>query len=167
MLSKRLHVIALLLLVIGLGGLQAQSVYVNKNNGTPEGYALKRIQSMHFESGKLKVNRTDATTDQYALRDVRNLVFIEETLGMDEFKTVSENLISLYPNPVRQTLHLDLSNVEEGNISIFNMQGQLLHTQEVSHQPTLTVEVGHLPKGVYFCRYNHVEKTETIKFIKE
>ncbi len=167
MLNKKLQLIALLLLVIGLGGLHAQSVYVNETNGGTTGYALKRVQSMHFDGGNLYVTKTNGNMHEYALSELRHLTFTEETLAMEEALTASKKLIALYPNPVSNTLHIDLTNVEDGSISIFNMQGQLLQTQKVSNQSALTLEVAHLPKGVYFCRYNHLEETQTIKFIKE
>ncbi len=167
MLNKKLQLIALLLLGIGLSGLHAQSIYVNENNGTSTGYALKRVQSMHFDAGSLHVIKTDGSMYEYALNELRHLTFTEQTLAIEEAQTASKKLIALYPNPVSHSLHIDLTNVEEGNISIFNMQGQLLQTQKVSNQSALILEVAHLPKGVYFCRYNHLEETQTIKFIKE
>ncbi len=167
MLNKRLQLVALLLLGIGLGGLQAQSVYVNENNGTQTGYALKKVKSMRFDSGTLKVAVLGEGIDDYAFNGLRNLTFTEETVGIDEYNKSSENLISLYPNPVSQTLHIDLPNTANGYISIFNTQGQLLQSQKIGNQSSLKLDVQHLPKGVYFCRYDNLEKTQTIKFVKE
>ncbi len=167
MLSIRLHLIGLVLLMVSFAGLQAQSVYVNGSDGTETGYALKKIRSIHFDSNNLKVTKDDKSIDEYALQGLRHLTFTEETVGVDEISTSFVHSISLFPNPVRETLNVDLSSVKSGNISIFNTQGQLLQTQKTGNQSFITLEVGHLPKGTYFFHYNNLEKTETIKFVKE
>ncbi len=167
MLNKRLQLVALLLLVIGFGGLQAQSVYINENNGAQTGYALKKLKSVSFDSVTLKITKDDQLVETYALDDLRNLTFTEETVGIDDYKIQSESLVSIYPNPVSQDLYIDLSKIKRGYVEILNMQGQLLQSQKIGKQSLLRLDVRHLPKGVYFCRCNDLEKTEIVKFIKE
>ncbi len=165
--KNRRLLFTLLLLIVGGGVLQAQSLFVNDNNGNQTGYALKNIQRMQFVSGNLEILPSNGDSmEEYALQDIRNLTFSSETIGINDDLSLSNQLIHLYPNPVAHTLHIDLSNVKTGgSIQIFNMTGQLLQTQKVGEdQCTLNVE--HLPKGVYFCHYNHLKQTEIVKFIK-
>lgn len=52
---KRLKLSAVLLLGLGLTGLQAQTMYVKESSGTQTAYTLSNIQKMSFSSGNLTV----------------------------------------------------------------------------------------------------------------
>ncbi len=164
--NRKLQLTTLFLLAIGLGSLHAQSVFVNKYNGEPEGYALNKIQKMCFANGKLTVKETNNNINEYMLSDVSKLTFTVETLGIEDENHMA-HLLSLHPNPVSNTLTINLANVEDGQINIFNTEGKLMMSQEVSSQSTVKLDVTHLPKGVYFCRYGNNTKVETIKLIKQ
>ncbi|PID95316.1 MAG: hypothetical protein CSA95_00330 [Bacteroidetes bacterium] len=165
--SRRFIPIATLLLIVGLGSLHAQSIYVNESDGTETGYALKRIQRMDFTSGSLTITKSDGHTDPYELNSLRHLTFTSETVNTNEVMASVETSISLYPNPVTHTLHLNLENAERGTICIFDLDGRLLHTQQTDGKPSLTLRVDQLRQGVYLCRYGNSKETKTIKFIKK
>jgi len=72
---KRLKLSAVLLLVLGLTGLQAQTMYVKESSGTQAAYTLSNIQKMSFSSGNLTVTKTDNSSGVYALSGLQHLSF--------------------------------------------------------------------------------------------
>ncbi len=165
---KKLHLCAVLLLVLGLGSLQAQSVYVNSNNGSVSGYALKNIQSIHFSSGDMHVVQADNDTDDFDLSDLRHLTFTEETISVDEHLADEDHFISIYPNPVEDVLSISNKLIsEDGTIRIYTIGGELILTQKIGKQPLLTIDVSDFAEGAYLCKYSNANRTETIKFIKQ
>src|SRR5690554_5092155 len=82
---KRLKLSAVLLLGLGLTGLQAQTMYVKESSGTQTAYALSNIQKMSFSSGNLTVTKTDNNRPQkymfegqsgglYSNRSIQNIL---------------------------------------------------------------------------------------------
>jgi hypothetical protein len=81
-------------------------------------------------------------------------------LSVDEFSGLQA---VLYPNPVKDQLYIDI-NLDDLNIEIFNLSGQLLlKTNEK------TIELFHLKAGVYFLNINSgtLNTSKVYKFIKE
>jgi hypothetical protein len=81
-------------------------------------------------------------------------------LSVDEFSGLQA---VLYPNPVKDQLYIDI-NLDDLNIEIFNLSGQLLlKTNEK------TIELSHLKAGVYFLNINSgtLNTSKVYKFIKE
>lgn len=72
---KKLKLSVVLMLGLGLTGLQAQTMYVNESSGTQTAYALSNIQKMSFSSGNLTVTKTDNSSGVFALSDLRYLSF--------------------------------------------------------------------------------------------
>ena len=70
-----LKISAVILLGLGLTGLQAQTMYVNESSGTQTAYTLSNIQKMSFSSGNLTVTKTDNSSGVYALINLRYLNF--------------------------------------------------------------------------------------------
>lgn len=64
-----------------------------------------------------------------------------------------ENLL-MYPNPAISVLNIEFpgSLNEPGLLSLFNTQGRMAQQVEISTGETSTINIGHLPAGIYFCR---------------
>jgi hypothetical protein len=165
---KRLKLSALLLLVIGLTGLQAQTMYVKENNGTQTAYVLSNIQKMSFSSGNLTVTKTGNTSIVYALNNLSYLNFTDFSTKIEEPFSFQKQMLSVYPNPVTYVLNIDLTGTvqEEGTLTLFNFEGKAVLNRQVSHAGVLSLNIGHLPKGLYLCRYANVTETRTVKIIK-
>jgi hypothetical protein len=72
--------------------------------------------------------------------------------------------ISFYPNPANNTIYIrgDIQNIS--NVSIYNLNNQLLHQQ--NHTNSINIE--NLPPNIYFIKFiTHVGSTNVEKFIKE
>jgi len=78
---------------------------------------------------------------------------------------------NIYPNPVSNTLNIDLFANENDNteIQILNTAGQVVYstTQTLNNgQNNLSFDVNSLTKGVYFIKINGSNTYETKKFVK-
>lgn len=97
---------------------------------------------------------------------------IEDLIEEDLLKFSEEDVISYYPNPVREELYLTWQ-ITEGNyvasIQVFSMAGQLLKqysaTSKINNQ---NIPFQDYPSGIYavLLNYNNGEE-KTIKIIKQ
>ena len=82
---------------------------------------------------------------------------------------ISKNKFQLYPNPVKDKLHLS-SKTETNNLKIktYTIAGKLLSTQNITLAKQASVDVSSLSNGIYFL---HIEdgtrNIEVKKFIKK
>ncbi|RFC55731.1 M43 family zinc metalloprotease [Brumimicrobium aurantiacum] len=73
---------------------------------------------------------------------------------------------SIYPNPTRSTLHVEIDNGQIEKVEVFNTQGQVLLTDEGGNQ-FVKLNVEGLNNGVYFVKVNNNAGITTVqKFIK-
>jgi hypothetical protein len=166
---KKLKLSAILLLGIGLTGLQAQTLYVKESSGIQTPYSLSDVQKMTFSGGNLTIQKTDNATGVYALSGLRYLNFIDLSTSITEqlLRLRNANLIA-YPNPVNDLLNIDLTGVEsEGTISVLTLEGKLLHEQKYNGANTVTLNLSQLPQGIYLCRYVSKTEIKVVKIIKQ
>jgi hypothetical protein len=170
--QKNLNLIAVLLLVTGLTGLQAQGkLYVKEKSGTQTSYAFNSIRKLTFSSGNMIVTKTDDNTSSYGLSDIRYLSFRDiitdvKPVGIDEI-----SITSLYPNPVIDQLNISYESPDAKNvqIEIIDVQGRVLLNQTISSQNGTNlakITVANLAGGLYICRLLNGSNPETIKFLK-
>ncbi|MEM5563461.1 immunoglobulin-like domain-containing protein [Psychroserpens sp. AS72] len=79
--------------------------------------------------------------------------------------TISDNqnqYFNIHPNPVKQTLNIDLVGYEAQSFEIKNMLGQTV----MKGRYTSTIDVSKFDDGVYILQLNIGEKTKTQRFIK-
>ena len=167
--KKRLKLSAVLLLGLGLTGLQAQTMYVKESGGTQTAYPLSNIQKMSFSSGNFIVTKTDNSSGVYALVDLRYLNFSDGSIGLQEDLSVQSKMLKVYPNPVGDILNINLTGKSEteGTLSILNFEGKTLVTRKVSNEGVLSLDISHLPTGIYLCRYSNATEIKTVKIIKQ
>lgn len=166
---KRLKLSAVLMLVLGLTGLQAQTMYVKEKNSTQTAYALSNIRKMTFSGGNVTIQKTDNSTGVYGLSGVRYLNFTDLTTGIVEptMRLGNANLIT-YPNPITDLLTIDLTGViGVGTISILTLEGKVLQTQNINGSSLVTLKLNHLSQGIYLCRYSTAAEIKTVKIIKK
>ncbi len=167
---KRLTTAKALLFVSGLiAGLNAQEMYVKESIGTTTIYSLSNIQKMYFSSGNVNIAKTDGSNKAYQLKHLQYLSFKDNSTGIDEVEDRSEQRLSVYPNPVTNVLSVDLPGIisPNGMINIINIDGKVIKSREVTGTGIISLDVGHLPKGIYLCRYINGKEIKTIKFIKQ
>ena len=166
---KRLKLSAVLLLGLGLTGLQAQTMYVKESSGTQTAYPLSNIQKMSFSSGNLTVTKTDNSSGVFALSDLRYLNFSDITTDLQEALSVKSQQLKVYPNPVGDILNINLTGMSEteGTLSILNFEGKTVLSRQVNNEVVLSLDISHLPTGIYLCRYSNATEIKTVKIIKQ
>ena len=102
---------------------------------------------------------------QETYKEVSNL---EET---DMQKFFPEDVISYYPNPVKEELFLKWELIDENKVSsidVITLNGQLLRTiKENLNQNSLNISFQEYPTGVYFISLNYTNGDQkNIKIIK-
>jgi septum formation inhibitor-activating ATPase MinD len=124
---------------------------------------------MSFSSGNLTVTKTDNTNGVYALNNLMFLNFTDLSTNVEEPLSVQKQMLSVYPNPVTNVLNIDITGTvqEEGTLIIFNFEGKPVLNRQVSHAGVLSLDISHLPKGLYLCRYANMTETRTVKIIKQ
>ncbi|MCZ4317843.1 T9SS type A sorting domain-containing protein [Aequorivita viscosa] len=93
-------------------------------------------------------------------------IYGNELLSTDDF-TASQ--FSIHPNPAKNELFLTSKNTTENlKIKIFNIEGKLLSTQNITLQDQKAIEVSQLVSGIYFLNIEDENGNTTIKkFVKE
>ncbi|MBN2892014.1 MAG: choice-of-anchor J domain-containing protein [Bacteroidales bacterium] len=99
---------------------------------------------------KYTSNTTESTT--WELDDIT-------ISGVTSTKEATQSKISVYPNPVVNTLYI----TENANVTVYNITGAEL----MSATNTNTIDVSNLETGVYFVQIATVEGTTTQKIIKK
>jgi len=74
---------------------------------------------------------------------------IEELLSVDENKT---NTLTAYPSPFTTTLNLSFNQLTNGTLSIFDVDGKLIHSETMQNTNSLKVNTSVFTKGVYFYK---------------
>jgi photosystem II stability/assembly factor-like uncharacterized protein len=85
---------------------------------------------------------------------------------VEQFSLSSD--FSVFPNPVSNTITVEISdlNQSEVDVTVFNMQGQLLIEQTISQART-EIDVSSIARGVYYIRVEDKDRTGVRKFIRE
>ncbi|AFL80825.1 hypothetical protein Aeqsu_1332 [Aequorivita sublithincola DSM 14238] len=83
--------------------------------------------------------------------------------------TFSNNLFSIFPNPVKNELTINSNQVTgKLNIKIFNIEGKLLSTQSLDIEKQTSIAISSLSNGIYFLNIeDEMGNTTVKKFIKE
>jgi hypothetical protein len=166
--NKLLILSIFLFIMLGLTKLQAQNMYVKESNNTQTTYALNNIRKLTFSSGNLTVQKNDNSTNEYALNSLRYLNFVDLTTNINEQPAQLNNNLFIYPNPIKDILNIDLTNTKsDGSISILSLNGKVLHSEKVINNTIITINLNHLPQGIYLCRYSSALEIKTVKIIKQ
>jgi uncharacterized delta-60 repeat protein len=84
----------------------------------------------------------------------------ESSLSIENF--TNSNIVSLYPNPVKDILNIDILDNTISSIKVYDLQGKL-----ILEDTNTTINVNHLSNGIYIVKVVTEEGEFTKKFIKE
>jgi hypothetical protein len=95
-----------------------------------------------------------------------------EALVDEDLEKFSENeMISYYPNPVKEELYLKWELTENNSITsiqVFSITGQILNTYQVANNNTQNILFQSYPSGIYLILLNYKSGDQkTIKIIKQ
>ena len=92
----------------------------------------------------------------------QNCTFVDVT----SVKEVGEKIdLLVYPNPATTSITLTLQK-GEGKATIYNMLGEILLTTKIIQLQT-EIDIGNLPKGLYFVEVESYKGIMRKKFVKE
>ncbi len=146
--------------------------------------------SLTFEQCTSKAFETEAPYMTYNFNDGRcickdstatltvstelSTAFVNECAG-GELSTSTNDLspdeagIKVFPNPTQAKVNLIVSNTrfaETGEVSVYNLMGELLQTSTISGQQT-SIDLSAYPAGIYLVRTNISGVRSTSKVIKK
>jgi len=158
---KRLKLSAVLLLGLGLTGLQAQTS-VNATDGDVSSSG----GSVSYSVGQV-VYTTHAGTSGSVAEGVQQPYEISVVTGLEETKGINLS-VSAYPNPTTDYLTLEVKDVELLNLhfQLYDMNGKLLQNEKITGNQTSIVMSNLLP-ATYFVKVIQGNKeVKTFKIIK-
>ena len=133
---------------------------------------ITNAQKIRFEydSAGNQVLRTWCPTcpSRTANQPVKEIAKLDQS---DLQKFFSDDVISYYPNPVKEELYLKWDLVNDNNVSsidVFSLNGQVLKSiKENLSQNSLLISFQEYPIGVYFLNLNYTNgEQKSIKIIK-
>ena len=158
--QKRLKLSALLLLGLGLTGLQAQeSINTTGGNATGDG------GSASYSIGQM-VYTTTTGDDGSVAQGVQQAFEIYE-LGVEGFEEINLS-VTVYPNPTADYLTLEVKELDPSTLTfqMFDLQGKLLQNQKILNNRT-NIVMSSLPVSTYFVKVSQGNKeVKTFRIIK-
>jgi hypothetical protein len=159
---KKLKLIAVLLLGLGLTGLQAQTS-VNATGGNASGSG----GSLSYSVGQV-VYTTNTGTNGSVAQGVQQPFEISEVTAIEEAKGINL-LVSAYPNPTTNNLTLSTGEFDISNLSfqLYDMNGKLLQNEKITCNQT-SIGMSNLVPATYFVKViqgrKEVKKFKIIKY---
>jgi hypothetical protein len=159
---KRLKLSAVLLLGLGLTGLQAQEAIP-----TSSGEASGSGGSASFSVGQV-FSKTNTGTNGSVAEGVQQPYEISVVSGIEDAKDISL-ICSVYPNPTKDFLTLKVENypLDELRYHIYDIQGKLLESKIVTADQT-GIEMDKFTPATYLLKviHNNIE-VKTFRIIKK
>lgn len=86
-----------------------------------------------------------------------------QNINQDE--TITDNKISLYPNPANETVSIKIdSEIKSNDISLFDSQGRLI-LEFLNQRNELSIDLTGYRKGIYFVKVKNVEMSSVKKLV--
>jgi subtilisin family serine protease len=128
---------------------------------------LQHSDSMRISSGgSINFHKADSILNIITNRTICTpsiTINVEQIEGLEDY-------VRVYPNPVSDNLIVELDytlNAERINLSLYGVQGQLLHYQELpTGTTTANIPMKELPGGIYFMQLQLDNKQYSTKVIK-
>jgi hypothetical protein len=79
----------------------------------------------------------------------------------------NNRLFKLFPNPTRETLHIEFANQNDALITIYDLMGSVMLHEKTSAARTHSINLTSFTKGLYFISVTQNEKTEISKIMIE
>ena len=158
---KRLKLSAVLLLGLGLTGLQAQTS-VNATGGSASGSG----GTLSYSVGQV-VYTTNAGTSGSVVQGVQQPYEISVVTAIEEAKGINLS-VTTYPNPTTDFLQLTVESEKLKDLSyqLFDMNGKLLQNEKITSNQT-SIVMSNLVPATYFIKVIQGNKeVKTFKIIK-
>jgi hypothetical protein len=158
---KKLKLSAVLLLGLGLTGLQAQTS-VNATGGDASGSG----GTVSYSVGQV-VYTTNSGTNGSVAQGVQQPYEISVVTGLEEAKGINLS-VTAYPNPTTDYLQLKVESEKLKDLSfqLYDMNGKLLQSEKITGNQT-SIAMSSLVPATYFVKVIQGNKeVKTFKIIK-
>ena len=159
---KKLKLSAVLLLGLGLTGLQAQTS-INATGGNASGSG----GSASYSVGQV-VYTTNTGTNGSVAQGVQQPFEISVVTAIEEAKGINLS-VSAYPNPTTDYLTLEVKEYELSNLhfQLYDMSGKLLQNEKITSNQA-SIVMSNLVPATYFVKVTESNKeVKTFKIIKK
>jgi hypothetical protein len=158
---KRLKLSAVLLLGLGLTGLQAQES-VNATGGDASGIG----GSASYSVGQV-VYTNNTGTNGSVEQGVQKAFEISVVTGLEEAKGINLS-VSAYPNPTTDYLTLSIGEFDISNLSyqLYDMNGKLLQNKKITGNQTSIIMSNLVPANYFVKVIQGNKEVKTFKIIK-
>jgi len=159
---KKLKLSAVLLLGLGLTGLQAQTS-INATGGNASGSG----GSSSYSVGQVAY-QTHTGTNGSVAQGVQQPFEISVVTAIEEAKGINLS-VSAYPNPTTDYLTLEVKEYELSNLhfQLYDMSGKLLQNEKITGNQT-SIVMSNLVPATYFVKVTESNKeVKTFKIIKK
>jgi len=142
-------------------GIQAQNLFLRAKDGTITTKELGTVQRITFLNNNLLVSYQSGPVEAYPLSSLSVLSFKSAITGVDQPSLSGTRIMKIYPNPVKDMIHLVSAPDTEFTASIYRMNGVLVLSTRIN-STSKSINVSYLPGGLYLLMVND----QTFKFIK-
>jgi hypothetical protein len=128
----------------------------------PAGTYTVNLKTYRTNSQTVCINKIDST----AIIDTSFTV--SSNVGINK-NIAAENFVSVYPNPVKDKLTIDVENKNavDINFSLTNSLGQLINVNSKTINTKLEIDTSELPTGIYYLKVQNNLGQRVFKVIKE
>lgn len=158
---KKLKLSVVLLLGLGLTGLQSQES-VNATGGNASGCG----GSVSYSVGQV-VYTTNTGTNCSVAQGVQQPFEISVVTGIEEAKGISLS-VTAYPNPTNDYLTLEVKDFELSNLhfQLYDMNGKLLQNEKITGTQTSIIMSNLVPSSYFVKVIQGNKEVKTFKIIK-
>ena len=154
-------------------------VLVKDTNGNSTFYDLSMVDDTN---GSLSVDVTNLDTEIYFIIASMPEYFEEINQDFQQFPyqmKITNNILGVsdveafnsmkaYPNPVQNTLQLELKKIESKvEIELYSTLGQVVFNKSYFNKEEIQIDFSNVNKGIYFLKVSTKGSTKTLKVIKE
>lgn len=143
-------------ITVTVNGNSASQTYTSEYFGTTDAYYFKAGNYFQYNN-----QTVPDPTILYGQTKFYNLT-LDKTLATKSFDLSN---FEYYPNPVESVLTLNYTNLVT-SIQVYNLVGQLV-LESFPNLQNPQIDIGHLPKAIYYVDVLSEEKREVIKVVKE
>ncbi len=103
-------------------------------------------------------------TSEFDYEGEQNTLFINNTIQNINNKWNDSKYV-VYPNPTNETINIEFTNIEDANIQISNLSGQVILSRMLN-TTTEKINISNYSKGVYFVKLTGKDFIKVEKIVK-
>jgi len=158
---KQVKLLLSLLLLLSVSFSFAQTgVVVTYYDNSTQGFNVSALGKLYFANDNLNIKPDgSATLTSIPVSIIRKVTF-SNTLSTTTFGE-NENHMVLFPNPSSDIIRISADTIENLDVSIYAMTGQLV--QKGSYSVNQDIDISGISPGLYLVQANNL----TFKFVKK